>query len=38
VYGPRSSAVIGSSAQRNARVMDEEAVDDMSRVMSNLGL
>ncbi|KAF9243803.1 cytoplasmic protein [Melanogaster broomeanus] len=38
VYGPRSSAVIGSSAQRSARVMDEEAVDEVSRVMSNLGL
>lgn len=38
VYGPRSSAVIGSSAQRSARVMDEEVVDEVSRVMSNLGL
>ncbi|KAH0838585.1 cytoplasmic protein [Lanmaoa asiatica] len=38
VYGPRSSAVIGSSAQRNARVMDEQVVDEVSRVMSNLGL
>ncbi|KAG9314646.1 cytoplasmic protein [Chiua virens] len=38
VYGPRSSAVIGSSAQRNARVMDEEAVNEVSRVISNLGL
>lgn len=38
VYGPRSSAVIGSSSQRNARVMDEEVVDEVSRVMSNLGL
>jgi hypothetical protein len=38
VYGPRSSAVTGSSAQRSARVMDEEVVDEVSRVMSNLGL
>ncbi|KAG6371650.1 cytoplasmic protein [Boletus reticuloceps] len=38
VYGPRSLAVTGSSAQRSARVMDEEVVDEVSRVMSNLGL
>ncbi|KAI9572663.1 cytoplasmic protein [Boletus coccyginus] len=38
VYGPRTSAVTGSSAQRSARVMDEEVVDEVSRVMSNLGL
>ncbi|KAF9229657.1 cytoplasmic protein [Gyrodon lividus] len=38
VYGPRSSAVIGSSAQRSARVIDEDVVDEVSRVMSNLGL
>lgn len=38
VYGPRASAVTGSSAQRSARVMDEEVVDEVSRVMSNLGL
>ncbi|KAI6136912.1 cytoplasmic protein [Pisolithus sp. B1] len=37
VYGPRS--VIGSSAQRNARVRDSEDVtDEVSRVISNLGL
>lgn len=36
VYGPRS--VIGSSAQRNARVRDEDVADEVSRVMSNLGL
>ncbi|KAL4069386.1 cytoplasmic protein [Scleroderma citrinum] len=36
VYGPRS--VIGSSAQRNARVRDEDIADEVSRVMSNLGL
>lgn len=36
VYGPRS--VIGSSAQRNARVREEDVADEVSRVMSNLGL
>ncbi|KAF8559398.1 cytoplasmic protein [Imleria badia] len=38
VYGPRSLAVTGSSAQRNARVMDDDVADEMSRVISNLGL
>ncbi|OAX39007.1 cytoplasmic protein [Rhizopogon vinicolor AM-OR11-026] len=39
VYGPRSSAVIGSSSQR-AALRSEDVVDDdeVSRVMSNLGL
>ncbi|KAK7058265.1 hypothetical protein VNI00_001896 [Paramarasmius palmivorus] len=38
VYGSRP-AVIGSSAQRSARVLDEdEATDDVVRVMHNLGL
>ncbi|KAG1757908.1 cytoplasmic protein [Suillus lakei] len=37
VYGPRSSAVIGSSSQRALR-SDEDVVDEVSRVMSNLGL
>ncbi|KAH7921146.1 cytoplasmic protein [Leucogyrophana mollusca] len=38
VYGPRSSAVIGSSSQRATRTRDEEVGDEVSRVMSNLGL
>lgn len=41
VYGPpvtSRSAVIGSSAQRSGRPLDEEAVDEVSRVISNLGL
>ncbi|KAH7911222.1 cytoplasmic protein [Hygrophoropsis aurantiaca] len=38
VYGPRSSAVIGSSSQRSARTREEEVVEEVSRVMSNLGL
>ncbi|KAH7883897.1 cytoplasmic protein [Phlebopus sp. FC_14] len=37
-HGSRSGAVIGSSAQRNARMVDEERADEVSRVMSNLGL
>ncbi|KIK46295.1 hypothetical protein CY34DRAFT_800644 [Suillus luteus UH-Slu-Lm8-n1] len=38
VYGPRSSAVIGSSSQRAAMRSDADVVDEVSRVMSNLGL
>lgn len=38
VYGPRSSAVIGSSSQRAAMRSDDDVVDEVSRVMSNLGL
>jgi len=38
VYGPRSSAVIGSSSQRSTRTREEEVVEEVSRVMSNLGL
>ncbi|KAG0697160.1 cytoplasmic protein [Suillus ampliporus] len=38
VYGPRSSAVIGSSSQRAALRSDADVVDEVSRVMSNLGL
>lgn len=38
VYGPRSSAVIGSSSQRAALRSEDDAVDEVSRVMSNLGL
>jgi hypothetical protein len=39
VYGPRSSAVIGSSSQRAALRSEDDVVDDeVSRVMSNLGL
>ncbi|EIW86517.1 cytoplasmic protein [Coniophora puteana RWD-64-598 SS2] len=38
VYGPRSSAVIGTSSQRSSRIQDDETADEVSRVMSNLGL
>jgi hypothetical protein len=38
VYGPRSSAVIGSSSQRAAMRSDADVVEEVSRVMSNLGL
>lgn len=41
VYGPpmsARSAVIGTSAQRSGRVLDDEAVEEVSRVISNLGL
>lgn len=38
VYGPRSSAVIGSSSQRAALRSDDDVVDEVSRVLSNLGL
>ncbi|KAJ8588193.1 cytoplasmic protein [Rhizopogon salebrosus TDB-379] len=38
VYGPRSSAVIGSSSQRAALRSEDDVVDEVSRVMSNLGL
>ncbi|KAF7972704.1 hypothetical protein HWV62_17282 [Athelia sp. TMB] len=36
VYSPRS--VIGTSAQRAGRVLDDDAVNEVSRVISNLGL
>ncbi|KAF8898349.1 cytoplasmic protein [Infundibulicybe gibba] len=41
VYGPpmsARSAVIGNSGQRLGHVLDEEAVEEVSRVISNLGL
>ncbi|RDB29615.1 Meiotically up-regulated gene 60 protein [Hypsizygus marmoreus] len=41
VYGPpmsARSAVIGSSNQRSDRALDEEAINEVSRVISNLGL
>jgi len=41
VYGPpRStrSAVVGSSSQRQGRILDDDSIDEVSRVISNLGL
>ncbi|KAF8640963.1 hypothetical protein AX17_000609 [Amanita inopinata Kibby_2008] len=41
LYGPSVSsrtAVIGSSSQRMGRMVDEEDLDEVSRVISNLGL
>ncbi|PFH50739.1 hypothetical protein AMATHDRAFT_60568 [Amanita thiersii Skay4041] len=41
VYGPSVSsrtAVIGSSTQRTGRVLEVEDIDEVSRVISNLGL
>ena len=38
VYAPPKSALIGTSAQRSARVLDAATVEEVSRVISNLGL
>ena len=41
VYSPPTSArppVLGISSQRANRVLDDEATDEVSRVISNLGL
>ena len=41
VYGPpmsARSAVVGTSAQRSGRVLDDADVEEVSRVISNLGL
>lgn len=41
VYGPpmtARSAVVGSSAHRSGQVLDDEAIEEVSRVISNLGL
>lgn len=41
VYGPPMSgrsAVVGTPAQRSGRVIDDEAINEVSRVISNLGL